>query len=134
MVPVVYETVLAVVPGMHARPAVLPPSSNRPAPKGGYDFVLHVGVAGPGSLRLENLARKTGYNLPDAEGQYAPVVITSNNTHERGFDKDYENFPDVLHTKLETHKLMEHLKASGIEVSNINSPLYGRTHALAFVT
>lgn len=75
-----YAAVLATIPGLHARPPVLPAAARAgapalpPPPRAGYDLVLHVGVAGQGPLRVERLGHKLGYNFPDAAGQYAPVV------------------------------------------------------------
>ena len=60
MVPVVCGGVLATVPGMHNSPAVLPTVDIIQQRGKVFDFILHVGVAGPGPLRLVKLARKTG--------------------------------------------------------------------------
>lgn len=78
-IPVTYQAVLATVPGLHARPPVLPEAGGcdlvmPPPPENGYDFIFHVGVAGRGHLRMEQLAHKLGYRMKDADGQYAPVV------------------------------------------------------------
>lgn len=74
-VPVTYEDVLSTVPGLHARPPVLPPIENAsPPPPSGYDLVLHVGVAGRGPLRIERIGHKFGYNMKDANGCHAPIV------------------------------------------------------------
>lgn len=74
-VPVAYDDVLSIVPGLHARPPVLPPIENAfPPPPNGYDLVLHVGVAGRGPLRIERTSHKFGYNMKDANGCHAPVV------------------------------------------------------------
>lgn len=75
-IPVVYQDVIATVPGIHARPPVLPKSADAEVatPPNGFDFVLHVGVAGRGQLRVEQVAHKTQYKMVDAQGQYAPVV------------------------------------------------------------
>jgi len=74
-VPVIYDDVLSVVPGLHAHPPVLPPIENAfPPPPNGYDLVLHVGVAGRGPLRIERTGHKFGYNMKDANGCHAPIV------------------------------------------------------------
>ena len=74
-VPVTYEDVLSIVPGLHARPPVLPKIENAsPPPPNGYDLVLHVGVAGRGPLRIERTSHKFGFNMKDANGCHAPVV------------------------------------------------------------
>jgi len=78
-IPVSYQAVLAVTPGLHARPPHLPRSNDPthvmpPPPANGYDFMFHIGVAGRGPLRIEKLSHKNGYRMKDADGQYAPVV------------------------------------------------------------
>lgn len=74
-VPVTYDDVLSIVPGLHTRPPVLPPIENAlPPPPNGYDLVLHVGVAGRGPLRIERIGHKFGYNMKDANGCHAPIV------------------------------------------------------------
>lgn len=84
-VPVTYEDVLSTVPGLHARPPVLPPVENIfPPPPNGYDLVLHVGVAGRGPLRIERVSHKFGYNMKDANGCQAPVVRVSRDEASRG--------------------------------------------------
>lgn len=78
-IPVSYQDVLAVTPGLHARPPILPLPAD-PAfapvhlPPNGFDFIFHIGVAGRGPLRIERLAHKLNYKMKDEEGQYAPVV------------------------------------------------------------
>lgn len=78
-VPVTYEDVLAIVPGLHARPPVLPPSADPDLPDimlpaDGFDLIFHVGVAGRGPLRMERVGHKFGYNMKDATGSLAPIV------------------------------------------------------------
>lgn len=78
-IPVVYQSVLSITPGLHAKPPILPePDDPAFAPKhlppNGFDFIFHIGVAGRGPLRLEKSAHKHGYRMKDAEGQYAPVM------------------------------------------------------------
>lgn len=79
IVPVIYQDVLAITPGLHARPPVLPTPAD-PAfaathlPQNGFDFIFHIGVAGRGPLRIERLGHKLNYRMKDLEGQYAPVV------------------------------------------------------------
>ena len=77
--PVTYKAVRTYVPGLHARPPVLPQPNDPslimpPPPINGYDFILHTSVAGRGALRLEKVCHKFGYRMKDAEGQYAPTV------------------------------------------------------------
>jgi hypothetical protein len=87
-IPVSYEDVLDIVPSLHARPPVLPPSDIPfpPPPDKGYDFIFHIGVAGRGPLRMEKLGHKLGYHMKDANMKLAPVVRTS--------PKDFSRRPD----------------------------------------
>jgi len=76
-IPVVYEAILEIVPGLHARPPVLPeslPPDSLPPPKTSYDFMFHIGVAGRGPLRLERVGHKLGYHMKDATGKLAALV------------------------------------------------------------
>jgi len=87
-IPVSYEAVLDIVPGLHARPPVLPSSELPfpPPPEKGYDFIFHIGVAGRGPLRMEKLGHKLGYHMKDADGKLAPIVRSS--------PKDFSRRPD----------------------------------------
>ena len=76
-IPVVYEAILDTVPGLHARPPILPeslPPDCLPPPKTSYDFMFHIGVAGRGPLRLERVGHKLGYHMKDATGKLAALV------------------------------------------------------------
>jgi len=89
MVPTTYEAVLSIVPSFHARPPVLPEfqdpqNPNFPPHEDGFDFCLHVGVAGRGPLRVERVGHKKGYNMKDATGKLAPIVPVSISTDEAG--------------------------------------------------
>jgi len=88
-VPVSYEAVLAVVPGLLARPPILPESSKplfQPPPASGYDFIFHIGVAGRGPLRMERQGHKLGYHMKDATGKLASVVRSSPKDFSRRAD------------------------------------------------
>jgi hypothetical protein len=87
-IPVSYEAILDIVPGLHARPPVLPQSDVPfpPPPEKGYDFIFHIGVAGRGPLRMEKLGHKLGYHMKDADGKLAPIVRSS--------PKDFSRRPD----------------------------------------
>lgn len=77
-IPATYQAILKTVPGLHLRPPVLPEKMRAQAlkpPDNGYDFMFHIGLAGRGPLRLERCGHKLGYNMKDASGHYAPVVI-----------------------------------------------------------
>ena len=58
------------MPGFHARPPVLPTSDG---PEDGFDFILHIGQGDTGHIALETLAHKSGYEMADAHGKFAPV-------------------------------------------------------------
>ncbi|GJE99270.1 peptidase C15 pyroglutamyl peptidase I-like protein [Phanerochaete sordida] len=112
-VPVEYAAVLAVVPGLHAAPPVLPANALLHAhglPAAGFDFILHVGVAGPGGLALERRGHKLGYLRPDAAGALAPAVGAT-----RGFAAGYEGLPAELETQADVAGLQADLLASGVE-------------------
>ena len=74
-IPPTYDAVFDCVTALHARPPVIPPSAKvAPPPEHGYDFVLHVGLAGRGPFRIERLAHKSGYRMKDSSNQYAPII------------------------------------------------------------
>jgi len=83
LMPMEYEEVLNIVPGLHSRPPVLPesdkehPTPNPTPPREGYDLMFHVGVTGRGALRMEKMGHKLGYNMKDRLGKC--VYFTSMN-------------------------------------------------------
>lgn len=122
-IPVTYDFVLDNVPGLQERPPV-PPSTDDPAyigtdlPPKGFDFILHVGVAGPGSISIETLAHKLGYEKPDASGRYAPIVQSGGKGKvSRGFAEGYEKLADELQTQIDVPQLVRHLEDTGVKVS-----------------
>lgn len=122
-IPVTYDFVLDNVPGLQEHPPV-PPSTDDPAyigtdlPPKGFDFILHVGVAGPGSISIETLAHKLGYEKPDASGKYAPIVQSGGKGKvSRGFAEGYEDLADELQTQIDVPQLVRHLKDAGVKVS-----------------
>ncbi|KAL0956037.1 hypothetical protein HGRIS_002209 [Hohenbuehelia grisea] len=118
-IPVTYDGVLSIVPGLHARPPVLPrpvgPNFPPPPPEG-YDLAFHVGVWPKGGpMRMEHLGHKLGYWAPDAEGKYAPTVRTSQG-EDRGFvGPRYQRFPSEMNTDIDVRSLVQSLKQSGIQ-------------------
>jgi len=74
-IPPTYDAAFDCVTALHARPPVFPPWAKvAPPPQNGYDFILHVGLAGRGPFRIERLAHKSGYRMKDSSNQYAPVI------------------------------------------------------------
>jgi pyroglutamyl-peptidase len=75
-IPPTYDAAFGCVAALHARPPVIPPSNPKvaPPPENGYDFILHVGLAGRGPFRIERLAHKSGYRMKDSSNQYAPII------------------------------------------------------------
>ncbi len=76
-IPIEYEAITSIVPGLHGRPPCLPESAKNDIsfpspPERGYDFIFHIGPAGRGPLRMEKLAHKSGYHMKDATSKYAP--------------------------------------------------------------
>ena len=71
-----YAEVLQIVPGLHARPPMLPSSHGvlPNSPTGSFDLILHMGQGVPGCIALETLAHKDGYILADAAGKFAPIM------------------------------------------------------------
>ncbi|KDR69339.1 hypothetical protein GALMADRAFT_41112, partial [Galerina marginata CBS 339.88] len=119
-IPVVYESVLAVVPGLHHRPPSFPADAlpDTVSPETNFDFIFHVGVAGRGPLRMERQGHKLGYHMKDATGKLAPVVRTGGDTitrPTRGFGAGYENFPEEIPTDIDVTRLVQDLKRSGVE-------------------
>ena len=101
-------------------PAVLPTGDIIQQRGKVFDFIFHVGVAGPGPLRLVKMARKTGYQGEDIDGCYAPVVSRYGKRVVCGFGEGYEDFPEILYTKVDTHELQKALEASGVRYVNWN--------------
>ncbi|KAJ7688670.1 hypothetical protein B0H17DRAFT_1067804 [Mycena rosella] len=112
-IPTVYSTVLSTLPGLHAQPPVLPekytPPTSRAPPEEGFQLIVHVGVAGPGPLRAERLAHKTGYQLPDYERQSPPLIIGKGTL--RGFGSPHygDEFADELFTSIDVDALVDDL-------------------------
>ena len=78
-IPPTYDAAFDCVTAIHARPPVIPPynppsAKVAPPPVNGYDFIIHVGLAGRGPFRIERLAHKSGYRMKDSSNQYAPVI------------------------------------------------------------
>jgi len=145
LVPTSYKDVLEIIPRLHARPPVLPAwvSETPTPPAEGYDFILHVGVAPPDKCRVESLAHKYGYDKPDANREFAPIVeipadsrdLAKTSSEEeraeaerlkgyykwqndgkvRGFGSGYEEFDEEIVSDLGAGNLVDLLKAGGYQ-------------------
>ncbi|KAF9813019.1 hypothetical protein IEO21_05805 [Rhodonia placenta] len=120
-VPTLYDAVLSLVPGLHARPPVVPAPKDpafavAPPPADGYDFILHVGVMSRAGnpIRLEQLGHKYGYDQDDADGKFCPVVHKGD-PPVRGFGNGYEDSPEELLTPIDCPALLEHIRSTGQE-------------------
>lgn len=111
-VPVTYEDVLAIVPGLHARPPIIPPAvdpdlTNIIPPPDGFDLIFHVGVTGRGPLRMERVGHKFGYNMKDATGCLAPIVRVS---------REESSNPNHGHSEPSPMERMERARLSGYDI------------------
>lgn len=95
-IPVVYSSVLTIVPSLHARPPRLPPPEELvtpmqdpglPVPQDGYDFIMHVGLGRKGGLSIERRGRKEGYFIKDVDGELAPAISTPISTNSRALSE-----------------------------------------------
>jgi len=78
---------------------------------------------------MEQLGRKYGYNLEDADGNYCPVAkeaVDADTPAVRGFGKGYEDFPENLYTPIDCAKLIDYLKETGVKdvVPSLDAGLY----------
>jgi pyroglutamyl-peptidase len=90
-------------------PPLYTPPTSRPPPEDGFDLIVHVGVAGPGPLRTERLAHKTGYQLPDYERQSPPIIIGGGNARGFGSPRYGDEFADELFTSIDVDALVRDL-------------------------
>lgn len=77
MIPVSYSAVLAAVPPLHG----LGKGAGREPP---FDLVIHLGVAGPGGVKLEGRGRRWGYDKVDVDGLLAPEDTGKRREGRRG--------------------------------------------------
>ncbi|POY75246.1 hypothetical protein BMF94_1616 [Rhodotorula taiwanensis] len=86
------------------------------------DLVIHVGVsAGDSAIRLEQRARKFGYNSPDAAGKLAdagsePEGAGRSDSRRRGFvGKEWEAAPEELRTRVDGAGVVRWCKSQGVD-------------------
>ncbi|KAF9048310.1 peptidase C15, pyroglutamyl peptidase I-like protein [Hymenopellis radicata] len=114
-VPVVYQDVLQIVPGLHASPPVLPGEFADRASDDPYSLIVHIGVARAGPLRFERLGHKTGYNMPDHENKMADIVDASCSPALRGFAASkYLALPEELTTSVDAVAIVNKLAKQGV--------------------
>ncbi|TKA55618.1 hypothetical protein B0A53_02796 [Rhodotorula sp. CCFEE 5036] len=83
------------------------------------ELVIHVGVsAGDSAIRLEQRARKFGYNSLDAAGNLAPSTRSEDVDVEgarRGFvGEEWEAAPEELRTVVDADKVIRWVKSQGV--------------------
>ncbi|KWU43780.1 peptidase C15, pyroglutamyl peptidase I-like protein [Rhodotorula sp. JG-1b] len=83
------------------------------------DLVIHVGVsAGDSAIRLEQRARKFGYNSLDAAGRLAPSSRSGDAEGKgarRGFvAEEWEAAPEELRTVVDADKVIRWVKSQGV--------------------
>ncbi|KIY53100.1 peptidase C15, pyroglutamyl peptidase I-like protein [Fistulina hepatica ATCC 64428] len=117
-VPVVYSTVLDMVPGLHVAPPKLPAdvSANFPMPPAtGYTLIVHVGVGRAQPLRIEVFGDKDHYPEADHHREYAPIIDNSSNPPLRGFvSARYMQSPNKLRIKLNIEELVHKCAEDGL--------------------
>lgn len=101
----------------HLAPRLQRPDQNQEKPP--PDLVIHVGVsAGDSAIRLEQRARKFGYNSLDAAGILAPSTRSEDVEVEgakRGFvGEEWEAAPEELRTVLDADKVIRWVKSQGV--------------------
>jgi len=105
-IPPTYDAAFECVTGLYARPPIIPPTNPPstwipPPPENGYDFILHIGLAGRGPFRIERLGHKTGYRLKDSSNNYAPVL---------------EFLPDTTALEPSQAEVLDHMRAPSSHV------------------
>ncbi|GAA5946070.1 hypothetical protein JCM3775_007211 [Rhodotorula graminis] len=100
-----YSTVLSSVPALHA----LDTDSARPP----YDLVIHCGVSGDDrAVRLEQRARKFGYDKEDVERELAPRAADG----RRGFSGErWAACPEELRTTVNAARVSQCARNRGVE-------------------
>ncbi|GAA5832659.1 hypothetical protein JCM11251_001401 [Rhodosporidiobolus azoricus] len=78
------------------------------------DLLIHVGVGLSGAVKLEQRARKWGYEKQDVEGEMAGV--SGDGTSKRGcVVKELEGVQDELRTSVDGKRVLEWVKRKGVE-------------------
>ncbi|GAA5957108.1 hypothetical protein JCM8115_003958 [Rhodotorula mucilaginosa] len=101
----------------HLAPRLQQPDHKEETPP--PELVIHVGVsAGDSAIRLEQRARKFGYNSLDAAGNLAPSTRSEDVDVEgarRGFvGEEWEAAPEELRTVVDADKVIRWVKSQGV--------------------
>jgi len=105
LLPVKYSAVLSSVPALHA----LDTDTAHPP----YDLVIHCGVSGDDrAVRLEQRARKFGYDKEDVDGELAQRAADG----RRGFSgAEWAECPEELRTTVNTARVWHCARKRGVE-------------------
>ncbi|GAA6025748.1 hypothetical protein JCM10207_009284 [Rhodosporidiobolus poonsookiae] len=100
LLPVTYSACTALVPALHH--AVPKP-----------DLIVHVGVGLAGSVRLEQRARKWGYEKRDVDGELGPLEERGKRRGCAG--EELRGVAEELRTQVAGEKVVDFLRRSGVE-------------------
>ncbi|GAA6019855.1 hypothetical protein JCM11491_004842 [Sporobolomyces phaffii] len=104
LLPVKYASVLSQVPPLH---------TTGTETSGPPDLILHVGVGREGAIRLEQRARKWGYDKLDVDGHLGPFDDAEN---RRGFAGDaWIELEEELATQVDGARVVASAKRGGVE-------------------
>ncbi|TNY17617.1 hypothetical protein DMC30DRAFT_98792 [Rhodotorula diobovata] len=103
LLPVKYSSALGLIPALHASDTAPPP-----------DLVIHCGVSGDDrAIRLEQRARKWGYDKLDVDGELAPEAAAGG---RRGFaETRWDACPNELRTGINAARVWHCAKRRGVE-------------------
>ncbi|GAA5889586.1 hypothetical protein JCM16303_006972 [Sporobolomyces ruberrimus] len=114
LIPVRYSSVLSQIPQLHTT------GFEGSSP----NLIIHVGVGLEGKIRLEQRARKWGYEKLDVDGQLGPLDELEN---KRGFKgEEWVEIEEELRTRIDGNRVVECAKRRGIEEIELseNAGLY----------
>lgn len=98
LLPVTYNSALTLVPPLHEK---------------GHDLIIHVGVGSPGEIKLEQRARRWGYEKEGADGEWAPQEKGEGG--RRGFVGKEWDLGDELKTKVRGEEVVRSVRGRGVE-------------------
>jgi pyroglutamyl-peptidase len=109
LLPVSYSSCSTLVPPLHAPLSsdAPPESTSRP------DVVIHVGVGSPGGIKLEQRARKWGYEKKDVDGELA--AIEQDSKRRGAAEERYKGVEEELRTQVDGEKVRDWVKKMGFQ-------------------